>query len=95
MGSNIVADATENDRPPFGVRLTDRRRPGRMDYQNAELIALLRGQSRPIDPAKKQAKANPKALSVDDMAPARGIIIGVSIGAAMWVAIIFAVWHFA
>jgi hypothetical protein len=64
------------------LTLADRRRQGRMDYQNTHLIALLRGRSLDIDPA--EAEANPKALSVDDLAPARGITLGVSIGTAMW-----------
>jgi hypothetical protein len=92
MESKAVADATEDDRSPPDVTLTDRRRPGRVDYQDAQLIALLRGQSLDVEPAK--AEANPKALSVDDLAPARGIIIGVSIGTAMWAVAIFAVWYF-
>lgn len=87
-----MADVTEDDRPPFDLTLADRRRQGRTDYQNAHLIALLRGQSLDIDPA--EAETNPKALSVDDLAPARGIIIGVPIGTAMWATIAFAVWHF-
>ena len=34
-------------------------------------------------------------LSVqDDLAPASGILIGVSIGTAIWEAAIFVVWHF-
>jgi hypothetical protein len=74
------------------LTLANRRRQGRMDYQNTHLIALLRGQSLDIDPA--EAEANPKALSVDDLAPARGITLGVSIGTAMWAGIALAVWHF-
>jgi hypothetical protein len=55
----IVADATEDDRPPPDVTLTDRRRPGRREvYQNPHLIALLRGQPRDIDPAKEPPLLN-------------------------------------
>jgi hypothetical protein len=89
-----VADATEDDRQPDNATLTDRRRPGRMDFRNARLIALLRGRSHIIDTAKAKVEAAPKALPVDDLAPARGIVIGVLIGAAMWAAIVFAVWYF-
>jgi hypothetical protein len=88
-----MADVTE-DRPPFDLTLADRRRQGRTDYQNAHLIALLRGQSLDIDPAKGEVDGAPKPLSVDDLAPARGIILGVSIGTATWAAIVFAVWYF-
>jgi hypothetical protein len=87
-----MADAIEDDRATLDLTLADRRRQGRTDYQNAHLIALLRGQLLDINPA--EAEANPKALSVDDLAPARGIILGVSIGTAMWAGIAFAVWHF-
>jgi hypothetical protein len=34
------------------------------------------------------------ALSVDDLAPASGIVIGVSIGTAIWEVALFVVWHF-
>jgi hypothetical protein len=89
-----VADATEDNRPPDDATLTDRRRPGRMDFQNARLIALLRGRSRLTDTAKAKVDAAPKTLLVDDLDPARGIGVGVLIGAAMWAAIMFAVWYF-
>jgi hypothetical protein len=89
-----MADAIEDDRPTLDLTLADRRRQGRTDYQNAHLIALLRGQSLNIDPAKAEVDGAPKALSVDDLVPARGIIIGSSIGTAMWAAIVLAVWHF-
>jgi hypothetical protein len=87
-----VTDTADDDRPPRDATLADRRRKGRMNYQNAHLIALLRGQSFDIDPA--ETEANLEALSVDDLAPTRGIARGVSIGTAIWTAIIFAVWHF-
>ena len=92
MGCNAVANTIEDDRPPLDVTLTDRRRPGRRDYQNADLIALLRGQSLIADPAK--AETGRKAQQVDDLAPARAVVVGVSIGAAMWAVIIFAIRSF-
>jgi hypothetical protein len=92
LGDNAMADILEDDRLPQDPTLTDRRRPGRVDFENARLIALLRGRSLIIDTAKADVDAAPKALpAVDDLAPSRGIAIGVSIGAAMWAAIIFAV----
>jgi hypothetical protein len=94
MGCNAVADAFEDDRPPLDVTLTDRRRPGRRDYQNAHLIALLRGQSVTIDRAHAESDAAQNAQLVDDLAPARGVVVGVSIGAAMWAAIICAIRYF-
>jgi hypothetical protein len=91
MGCNAVTNAIEDDHPPLDVTLTDRRRPGRRDYENAHLIALLRNRSLIIDPA--EAEAARKAQSVDDLAPARAVVVGVSIGAAMWAAIFFAIWR--
>jgi hypothetical protein len=92
MGCNAVANTIEDDRPPLDATLTDRRRSGRRDYQNAHLIALLRGQSLSIEPAK--AEAAWRTQSGDDLAPARAVVVGVSIGAAMWAVIIFAIRSF-
>jgi hypothetical protein len=89
-----VANGTEDDRPPLDATLTDRRRSGRMDFRNARLIALLRGRPLLVDAAKAKVEAAPKTLLVDDLDPARGIGVGVLIGAAIWAAIIFAVWSF-
>jgi hypothetical protein len=94
IGSSAVADATEDDRPPHDATLTDRRRPGRMDFRNGRLIALLRGRPLIVDAAKAEVDAAPKMVPVDDLAPARGVVMGAAIGAALWAAIIFAVWHF-
>lgn len=88
-----MADVFEDDRTPIEVTLTDRRRPGRVDYHDAHLISMLRGQSLIIGPAEA-AEANRNAQPVDDLAPARAVVVGVSIGAAMWAAIIFAIWYF-
>ena len=92
MGCNAVADAIEDDRPPLEATLADRRRPRRGDYRNDHLIALLRGESLITDPAK--AEVARKAGSVDDLAPARAVVIGVPLGAAVWAAIICGIWAF-
>ena len=82
--SSTMVDAVRDARPQFGVGLPDRRRPGRRDYQDRHLIAVLRGQPPVI---------NSGTQSVDDLAPARALIVGVSMGAAC-AAIMFAVWQF-
>jgi hypothetical protein len=88
-----VADATEDDRPPLDATLTDRRRPGRADYENAHLIALLRDQPTIADPTTAEVDAILKVRRWDDdLSSARGILIGVPIGAAIWAAIVFAIW---
>jgi hypothetical protein len=55
---------------------------------------LLRGRSLHIDPANAEVGAAPNVLAVDDLAPARGVVTGVSIGVVMWAAIVFAIWQF-
>jgi hypothetical protein len=88
-----MTDATEDDRPPLDATLTDRRRPGRVDYQDAQLLALLRDQPTKPNPASAEAGAVPKVRWTDDLSPARGILIAIPIGAAMW-AVICAIWYF-
>jgi hypothetical protein len=80
-------------RTPLEVTLTDRRRPGRVDHDDPHLIALLRDQLLIIDPATAMAVAIPEALPGDPGEdPAHGVVIGGTIGAAMWAAVIFAFW---
>jgi hypothetical protein len=93
-GCNAVADTLEDDRPSLAEMLADRRRSGRRDYESAHLTALLRDQPKIAPPATEAVDAVPKVQWTDDSAPARGILIGLPIGVAMWSAIIFAVWHF-
>jgi hypothetical protein len=85
-----MAAATVDDRSPPEV-LADRRRPGRVDYQHEQLLALLRDQPTKTNPAPAEA-AVPRVRWTDDLSPARGILVGVPIGAAIWAAIVFAIW---
>ncbi len=87
-----MTNTIEDDHPPLDLTLADRRRPGRRDSPNPNLIALLRGQSHIIDPANVEAART--AESGDDLAAARGVVFGVSIGTAMWAVIIVAIWSF-
>ena len=67
--------------------VTDRRRPGRVNYSNPALIALLRKPA--ADPAEREGVGH-----LDDaIAPARGIMIGVPIGALIWCAIALGLWY--
>jgi hypothetical protein len=54
---------------------------------------LLRDQPTIAPPAATEVDAVAKMRWTDDLSPARGILIGLPIGVAMWAAIIFAVWH--
>jgi hypothetical protein len=65
-GCKAMAEATDDDRPPHDAALTDRRRPGRADYQDAQLIPLLRGESTDTNPATAVVDAVPKVRWTDD-----------------------------
>jgi hypothetical protein len=93
-GCKAMAEATEDDRPPLDATPTDRRRPGRVDYQDAQLLALLRDHPTIANPATAELDAVPKVRWTDDLSPARGILIAIPIGAAMWAVIVFAIWCF-
>ena len=82
-----MAEATVDDRPPLDATLSDRRRPWRVDYQDAQLTALLRGEPTNTNPAI------PNLPPADDLSPARGILIGLPIGGAMWM-VVSASWYF-
>jgi hypothetical protein len=92
-GCNAVADTLEDDRPTLDVTLADRRRPGRTEYHSDHLIALLRDQPTTTNLTMAEDAA-PEVLSVDDLAPARGMLIGLPTAAAMWAVSIFAIWSF-
>lgn len=81
---------------PEDSTLTDRRRPGRVDYQNAHLVDLLRRAGSGAEaPEAADNLAAPPADSdtdVDALAPARGVLLGSLIGAIAWIAIGLAIW---
>jgi hypothetical protein len=52
----------------------ERRRPGRAEYENPALIALLR------EPAAVPVEANPAADTGDDLNPARGSLLSATCG---------------
>ena len=91
-----MADPTEDDRASLAATLADRRRPGRVDYQNAQLIPLLRGDLTHIDPVTAEMDAVSRMRWVDDLSPARGILVAVLItliGATIW-AVTCLIWHY-
>ena len=69
----------------------DRRRPGRREYANPALIALLRSASNAavIEDAPEPQES---AWGEDDMSPARGVATSLLIGMLMWCAIGAAIW---
>lgn len=58
----------------------DRRRPGRLDDVNAELIPILRGVEPPIEFELDE---------IDQTAALRGLVAGVLFSAPIWVAIAY------
>ena len=88
----MLADPTEENSPLPDATRTDRRRPARVDYQDAQLVALLRGEPTNTNSTTPEVDVAPKAQPVDDLSPARGILIGVPIGAAIWAAIVVTIW---
>ena len=62
--------------------LVERRRPGRVDYANPALIELLR--ARAGDGTEHNLIAGPSEDAESDLAPAKGVLIGVVLGLSMW-----------
>lgn len=73
------------------TRLRDRRRPGRVDYNNPDLVALLRDASHP---AATQDPADSSIVfpSEDALGPARGIALGVVVSGLAWAVIVGSIW---
>jgi hypothetical protein len=77
--------------------LTDRRRPGRIDYQNPHLVELLRESDSipPAELAEQPAETLSDAYEDEDpLRPARGILLGMVIASGMWVAGALVLWTF-
>lgn len=69
---------------PAGSVVADRRRPNRIEQVNPALIPILRTGEIPPDLGETIEFDEP-----DQMAGARGILIGVAISAPLWVGIVF------
>ena len=77
--------------------LTDRRRPGRVDYQNQHLVELLRDSDRVPTPELAEQPADSEFDAYEDedpLRPARGILLGMLIASGMWIAGALALWTF-
>lgn len=69
--------------------LRDRRRPGRADYRNLHLIALLRaGHGASSTPDGTDRGPEQAEDAADDLAAARGIGIAVLLGGILWIVVI-------
>jgi hypothetical protein len=84
-----MAYQIEHDIQPADTVLSDRRRPGRADFENPHLLRLLRGASN-TDEALPELDAScfvePPESERDALSGARGILIGCAISACLWVA---------
>lgn len=73
-------------------QIPDRRRPGRVEYANSHLIALLR---RPVsrashpDEEDKTQDALIESDRADDLRPVVGVAVSVAIAVLLWVALIW------
>ena len=92
-GCNAVVNASEDDRPPLDATFVDRRRQGRVDYQDAQLIPLLRGEPTSTNPAREEVVGVQKVRWTDDLSAGRAILIAVPIGTIIW-AMLCAIWYF-
>jgi hypothetical protein len=88
-----MAEQNVTETSPQSVIATDRRRPGRVNYQNPHLVDLLRRASNPTQAEVDEARAAaPIASDEDPLAAARGVMLGSAIGAGCWIASGLAVW---
>jgi hypothetical protein len=92
MSDQISCD----DAAHASATVTDRRRPGRVDYLNPHLVALLQGRHQarlPENPGVGRGIIHDAGDTSDDpLAPARGIGIGVVVSAVIWAALATALW---
>ena len=73
-------DLTTQDRPVDSPKYQERRRPGRVVYDNPALLALLRGTAPPIEIEKAAGRGEEESEGL----PARGIAIGVLLSVPLW-----------
>jgi len=90
-----MADPREGEgKPADTASSADRRRPGRIDFQDSPLLPLLREQ--PQAKAPETCSDNTDRISEhdgsDELAAARGIGLGTVIGAVLWAGIAAAFW---
>ena len=70
----------------------ERRRPGRVEYTNPALIALLRAPTPDGGKENREVEKDETPAATDDLAPARGMLLSVALGASMWGVICTIAW---
>ena len=79
------APSLENEaRDATNAPLVERRRPGRAEYGNPALVAILRGS--PTDTVA------PVFDEEDGLAPAKGLMLGVPLGILSWAVVAAIAW---
>ena len=73
-------DLTTQARSVGSPQYQERRRPGRVVYDNPALLALLRGTAPPIESEKTAGRGEEES----DSFAARGIVIGVLVAIPLW-----------
>jgi hypothetical protein len=98
-GKPVVHSVEKNSLDVREAQLSDRRRPGRRDYQNPKLIALLRGQfDEELRIEEVQATPVTKSDPASDhdrpgLIAARGVGYGLLFGGLIW-GLIGLLWYF-
>lgn len=81
----------EHDDAPDATTLVDRRKPGRLETVSPNLIPLLRAEER----AKLPTLDEDLYVSDRDLDTGPGVVLGVGLGALLWVAILAGGWSLA
>jgi hypothetical protein len=85
MGNQDVTDV-----PPLSTVSSAARRPGLAGLQNSHLLEFLRRAG--IGVAPTELTEAPTGYDCNPLAPARGVVLGALIGAAIWIAGGLAIW---
>jgi len=81
-------DTKSTPSPDAKSTKVERRRPGRVDYQNPHLIRLLRGEFSTKPPEEELFNDDGTGEDRDDLRTFQGIMIAVWISLIMWFVII-------
>jgi hypothetical protein len=98
-----MADLAEPEEPMDAtIEIADRRRANRRGYSNPHLISLLRQKSaepaEQSEPAEQEVQASTTIEPADEqddtdqLAPARGVGLGLLLGAAIWGSLVSVLW---